>query len=216
MVGAPENIVNGYTSLRRVKTTALVVGILSIATLGTAQAAIYDFELTGTVGYPPANPASNNYIPGTANGQAFKLDVFVDNGNSSLANQSWDKTNVTGITLKIGPSYQASYSAVWPYGFSITTNSTGTPTVNWTGTAPGSAQISGVYAAGNSIFFPEPFLQVYDGEGNHDSIKYDAANWNVVVQAVPEPSTWAMLILGFAGVGFMAYRRKAASAFMVG
>jgi hypothetical protein len=26
--------------------------------------------------------------------------------------------------------------------------------------------------------------------------------------AVPEPSTWAMLILGFAGIGFMAYRRK--------
>jgi len=26
--------------------------------------------------------------------------------------------------------------------------------------------------------------------------------------AVPETSTWAMLILGFAGVGFMAYRRK--------
>jgi fibro-slime domain-containing protein len=26
--------------------------------------------------------------------------------------------------------------------------------------------------------------------------------------AVPEPSTWAMMILGFLGVGFMAYRRK--------
>jgi PEP-CTERM motif len=26
--------------------------------------------------------------------------------------------------------------------------------------------------------------------------------------AVPEPSTWAMMILGFAGVGFMAYRRS--------
>jgi hypothetical protein len=26
--------------------------------------------------------------------------------------------------------------------------------------------------------------------------------------AVPEPSTWAMMILGFAGVGFMAYRRQ--------
>jgi PEP-CTERM motif-containing protein len=25
---------------------------------------------------------------------------------------------------------------------------------------------------------------------------------------VPEPSTWAMMILGFAGIGFMAYRRK--------
>jgi hypothetical protein len=27
--------------------------------------------------------------------------------------------------------------------------------------------------------------------------------------AVPEPSTWAMMLLGFAGLGFMAYRRKA-------
>jgi hypothetical protein len=26
--------------------------------------------------------------------------------------------------------------------------------------------------------------------------------------AIPEPSTWAMMILGFCGVGFMAYRRK--------
>jgi hypothetical protein len=28
------------------------------------------------------------------------------------------------------------------------------------------------------------------------------------IRAVPEPSTWAMMILGFAGLGFMAYRRK--------
>jgi outer membrane lipase/esterase len=27
--------------------------------------------------------------------------------------------------------------------------------------------------------------------------------------SVPEPSTWAMMLLGFAGVGFMAYRRRA-------
>jgi PEP-CTERM motif-containing protein len=29
------------------------------------------------------------------------------------------------------------------------------------------------------------------------------------IAAVPEPSTWALMILGFAGVGFMAYRRRA-------
>jgi hypothetical protein len=28
------------------------------------------------------------------------------------------------------------------------------------------------------------------------------------VASVPEPSTWAMMLVGFAGVGFMAYRRK--------
>jgi hypothetical protein len=34
------------------------------------------------------------------------------------------------------------------------------------------------------------------------------------VTAVPELSTWAMLILGFAGIGFMAYRRKSKPALM--
>jgi hypothetical protein len=31
---------------------------------------------------------------------------------------------------------------------------------------------------------------------------------NVVLTAVPEPSTWAMMLLGFMGVGFLAYRRR--------
>jgi hypothetical protein len=35
---------------------------------------------------------------------------------------------------------------------------------------------------------------------------YATGNWQVA--AVPEPSTWAMMILGFAGVGFFAYRRR--------
>jgi hypothetical protein len=34
------------------------------------------------------------------------------------------------------------------------------------------------------------------------------------VSGVPEPSTWAMMILGFAGIGFMAYRRKSKPALM--
>jgi hypothetical protein len=32
------------------------------------------------------------------------------------------------------------------------------------------------------------------------------------VGSVPEPSTWAMLLLGFAGVGFLVHRRKRESA----
>jgi hypothetical protein len=30
----------------------------------------------------------------------------------------------------------------------------------------------------------------------------------VAILGVPEPSTWAMMILGFAGIGFLAYRRR--------
>jgi hypothetical protein len=36
----------------------------------------------------------------------------------------------------------------------------------------------------------------------------DSGGTYLLTPAVPEPSTWAMLLLGFAGVGFMAYRRK--------
>jgi len=36
---------------------------------------------------------------------------------------------------------------------------------------------------------------------------YDAT-FSATVSAVPEPSTWAMMILGFFGVGFLAYRRR--------
>jgi len=38
--------------------------------------------------------------------------------------------------------------------------------------------------------------------GSMDSLKVEVAG------AVPEPSTWAMMILGLAGVGFMGYRRS--------
>jgi hypothetical protein len=41
-----------------------------------------------------------------------------------------------------------------------------------------------------------------------------ADNFSLEISAVPEPATWAMMTLGFAGVGFMAYRRKSKQALM--
>ncbi|WOH53750.1 choice-of-anchor C family protein [Bradyrhizobium sp. sBnM-33] len=44
--------------------------------------------------------------------------------------------------------------------------------------------------------------------GNVNFAAYGPALDNVSVTAVPEASTWAMMILGFAGIGFIAYRRR--------
>ena len=44
--------------------------------------------------------------------------------------------------------------------------------------------------------------------GSLNALTFDV-DFTPSVSAVPEPSTWAMMILGFAGVGFVAYRRKA-------
>lgn len=45
-------------------------------------------------------------------------------------------------------------------------------------------------------------------DSSSDTINVDGLLDSVAIASVPEASTWAMMILGFAGIGFMAYRRK--------
>jgi hypothetical protein len=80
---------------------------------------------------------------------------------------------------------------------------------------------------GSSITTTSPGNDVFGSEGNgtiqfigtFDSISWTnpiAENWYGftvgTVAPVPEPSTWAMLLLGFAGLGYMAYRRNTKAA----
>jgi hypothetical protein len=56
----------------------------------------------------------------------------------------------------------------------------------------------------------DPFLSIdpiflLDNPGF--SLEFSSGVLNVA-PSVPEPSTWAMMILGFAGIGAMTYRRK--------
>jgi hypothetical protein len=48
-----------------------------------------------------------------------------------------------------------------------------------------------------------------------DDVSFTSASGDFLNASVPEPSTWAMMILGFAGVGFMAYRRKSKPTFRI-
>ena len=61
------------------------------------------------------------------------------------------------------------------------------------------------------------FITAIAGNGGTDifSLEEKVALNNIVVGGVPEPSTWAMMLLGFAGLGFAALRRnkKTGSAF---
>ncbi len=65
------------------------------------------------------------------------------------------------------------------------------------------AQVAAVFGSGTA--WVDPFFDVPDGY----AIEFSRGIGNApLVTAVPEPSTWAMMILGFAGVGFMTYRRR--------
>src|SRR5665213_553673 len=58
--------------------------------------------------------------------------------------------------------------------------------------------------SGDSVSgYAYPFYSEYDGNGGFWSIE-------AAVASIPELSTWAMMLLGFAGLGFMAYRRQSA------
>jgi hypothetical protein len=52
------------------------------------------------------------------------------------------------------------------------------------------------------------FADLAGGNGNIGNILDNVTLTSGVTSAVPEPSTWAMMILGFFGVGFLAYRRN--------
>jgi hypothetical protein len=51
---------------------------------------------------------------------------------------------------------------------------------------------------------PSVYLGFTGGSGASWALQ-DVTNYSV--SAVPEPSTWAMLLFGFAGLGFAGYRR---------
>lgn len=45
------------------------------------------------------------------------------------------------------------------------------------------------------------YIDYYNGN-------FKAQNWTLTVTAVPEPSTWVLMLLGFGGLGFAAARRN--------
>jgi hypothetical protein len=97
------------------------------------------------------------------------------------------------------------------------------------GAPPGSMQImevdnvasSGAYVSTEGFSLPQSSSSFFYLSGTHyvDIILENGGDPMISVaflaSAVPEPSTWAMMILGFCGLGFMAYRRKSKPALMV-
>ena len=51
--------------------------------------------------------------------------------------------------------------------------------------------------------------------GPNELISFNAIGYDVVSQVVPEPSTWAMMLLGFAGLSLASYRSRRAGSITV-
>jgi choice-of-anchor C domain-containing protein len=121
------------------------------------------------------------------NGQAYRV-TFQLAGNPDGGPQPKTLDSTTTFTLFSPPPFDSSGHSTsnmgWTtYSFDFVANSNSeTLTFTSTTTTP----------SGNGTY---PFA-------------FGPALDNVSVTAIPEPATWAMMILGFMGVGFLAYRRK--------
>jgi choice-of-anchor C domain-containing protein len=136
--------------------------------------------------------------PGTIASQTLTTVAgLVYNGSFMLAGNTDDSPVVKTIGLSIdgGPTQSFTFDTT---GKSKTNMGWITETFQFTGTGHDTIQFQSLTFANGTNNPIEAFGPALD---------------NVNVNPVPEASTWAMMILGFAGVGFMAYRRKARSSF---
>jgi|SRR5665213_1074348 len=188
--------------------TAGALGITS------AKATTYTyFDLTFTQAGTPGNGCCGPFDVSAV------LQTVASGGN-------FDVVGITGSVSQGGTPYAITGLIPAPsdpgnyFGFDNLVVTTG-------GVAPYSLDNGGVafYDAGITNYYypsePNTGFNVY-GDGGTSATLSTTGSYDVntsfngtysLTAAVPEPSTWAMMILGFLGVGFMAYRKKSSRSF---
>jgi hypothetical protein len=149
-----------------------------------------------------------------SSGESYSVTVPVTDLWNAGALPRWSNANgLTGPDLHAtgtDDSHQAAGTLI------------GQATVNWSqggltapfGSLVGSFGLGNFFLIGTSFSGVAPagggeLLLWYFDQNNSDNTEHITATVTTdSVGGVPEPSTWAMMILGFAGIGFMAYRRK--------
>ena len=123
-------------------------------------------------------------VAGTVAGVATQTPTFVD-FPLGVTIGTYDHT----FDLTLASSYNAAFLNSAQIGGNVSTAEAALPNALNDGTA---------------------YLNIHTNEFPSGEIR----GFFALTVAVPEPSTWAMMILGFTGVGYMAYRRKSKPALM--
>jgi PEP-CTERM motif-containing protein len=166
------------------------VGV-SWSSAATAAASLtYD----GATGYlaTPTSSAMNSFLYSNFNiagigfaGAWLGGEVF---GSGSGGAGYWESGPLTGQQFSIGGS---------PYGTAYS---------DWGGIEPNNAP-SAAYMNIGSLYAGISGGQWADAAGGVASAGDPVQGYFVEFSVVPEPSTWAMMLIGFAGLGIAGYRR---------
>lgn len=214
----------------------LLAAVTSLGLIGSAGATpllTVSGGVTGTEPLPTGSITNDVAILGNGKQGYFGADLYASTNviitytyegkeasyiNQFVAPGGSFTNNVTAV----GSSFSSMQSAglldftFWVNSLvaSVTNGSNNNPTTNPPTTLPNffvtfynSANALGAWGGGSS-----GFIALDDGGAGPDR-DFDDLVVKFDVRAVPEASTWAMMLLGFAGVGFLAYRRRPRPAF---
>ena len=209
-----------------------MVAFLSVSSAANAAVYSQDFNNIGFAGpslnlgpndtfsdrYNPADyRAINNFDNWTFTGGAYLATNGATNGaaytdGAVLLNENGlTSASLTLTNLTAGQQYILSFNV---YGDNRPASLGFNP--NWTIYVNG-ADFDGVdHNAGTFAGYPFQTSFIATGNDTFTLTQFSAQQASPIfddfaIAAVPEPSTWAMMILGFAGVGFLAYRRRSHS-----
>lgn len=172
------------------------------------------------------NPGPANQPFQTINGGSTGPWTVI--GSIDLIGSYWNGPSVGGNSVDLNGNFQGGISqtfdlsaGTYQLGFWLSGNPDGQPatkTVN-VSVVPGGLNDTVTYLAtinsDHTLNYQFHTLDFTTTGGSttlsflsEDAGAYGGVLGGITVSAVPEPSTWAMMILGFCGLGFIAYRRR--------
>jgi hypothetical protein len=177
---------------------ALCVGALA----SKAEASVFEFK------YTSSNVTLDLFASATLDSNGIDYDVTGVSGNVLSGTNTY---TINGLFGAPGTAGNVQTSGVFTFD-NIITNVGGV--LQWSdfGLAITAGPSNYVYNLFTDSFYGlnNAMLSTDPNAGPFGSFE-ETLGTGSITAAVPEPSTWAMMILGFAGVGFMAYRRRTAA-----
>jgi hypothetical protein len=175
----------------------------------------YTFDVSG--GTQPEKVVSQSYA-----GDAYPNTPLVTNFSALQGLNAADAFTVDLNGMVVSPNATPDVNNIYFFIYNASTNAqvfsdAGPPTVT-DFVIPG-----GTLAAGTSYYFNLVYDdRIVDTTGGDSPITltqfYDIGTAGDFTTAVPEPSTWAMMLVGFVGLGYVGYRgsRKKSAAAVAG